>query len=97
MLVYQLIHFNVCRHMKPYLYGCRLDVDIIDLDQTLSHIHRALNFLAHIAFRKGIILFLMKSQQYGHLVEQLALDSEEYAHTRPWLDGTFTNISAENV
>ena len=83
--------------MKPYLYGCRLDVDIIDLDQTLSHLHIALNFLAHISFRQGIILFLMKSQQYGHLVEQLALECGEYAHTRSWLEGTFTNKNKLDV
>ena len=79
--------------MKPYLFGCRLDVDIIDLDQTLPHFHKALNFLAHIAYRGGIILFLTKSQQFAPIIEQLAIDCGEYAHTRPWMEGTFTNVT----
>ena len=80
--------------MKPYLFGCRLDVDIIDLEQTLPHMQTALNFLAHIAYRQGCILFVMKSRQFGHIIEQLALDCGEYAHTRQWTQGTFTNAGA---
>ena len=87
----------IFRHMKPYLFGCRLDVDIIDLNQTLPHLHNALNFLAHMAFRKGIILFITKSQQFGPMVEQLALDCGEYAHTRTWFHGSFTNAADSGV
>uniref|UniRef100_A0A8C6TPX1 Mitochondrial ribosomal protein S2 n=1 Tax=Neogobius melanostomus TaxID=47308 RepID=A0A8C6TPX1_9GOBI len=43
-------HKKGCRHrlMEPYLYGCRLDQDIIDLDQTMDHLQQALNFTANI-------------------------------------------------
>jgi small subunit ribosomal protein S2 len=44
--------------MSQYIYGHRLGVDIIDFDKSLSMLHSALNFLAHIAYRQGIILFL---------------------------------------
>lgn len=81
--------------MKPYLFGCRLGVDIIDLDQTLPHFHCALNFMAHMAYRGGLFLFLTKSQQFAPMVEKLAVDCGEYAHTRPWGEGTFTNMSDE--
>ena len=81
------------RNMKPYLFGCRLGVDIIDLDQTLAHLQRALNFLAHVAYRKGIILFIMKSPMHGHLVEKTAKQCGEFAHTRRWKTGLFTNAS----
>ncbi|XP_076801432.1 small ribosomal subunit protein uS2m-like [Clavelina lepadiformis] len=86
-------HTKGCRNelMKPYLFGCRLGTDIFDLDVTLQHLHRALNFLAHMAFRKAIILFIMKSHQHGHAVEKLAQECGEFAHTRAWGHGTFTN------
>ncbi|KAI3362147.1 hypothetical protein L3Q82_012475, partial [Scortum barcoo] len=86
-------HKKGCRHrlMEPYLYGCRLDHDIIDLDQTVEHLQLALNFTAHIAYRGGIILFVSRRRQFGHLVESTAKDCGEYAHTRYWQGGLLTN------
>nr|XP_057920121.1 28S ribosomal protein S2, mitochondrial [Doryrhamphus excisus] len=86
-------HKKGCRHrlMAPYLYGCRLDQDIIDLDQTMEHFQLALNFTAHVAFRGGVILFVSRRRQFSHLVESTARDCGEYAHTRYWQGGLLTN------
>ncbi|XP_034457904.1 28S ribosomal protein S2, mitochondrial [Hippoglossus hippoglossus] len=86
-------HKQGCRHrlMEPYLYGCRLDQDIIDLDQTVEHLQQALNFTAHVAYRGGVILFVSRRRQFGHLVESTAQDCGEYAHTRYWQGGLLTN------
>ncbi|XP_010876588.1 28S ribosomal protein S2, mitochondrial [Esox lucius] len=86
-------HKKGCRHrlMEPYLFGCRLDQDIIDLDQTVEHLQSALNFTAHIAYRGGIILFISRRRQFGHLVESMARDCGEYAHARYWQGGLLTN------
>lgn len=86
-------HKKGCRHrlMEPYLYGCRLDHDIIDLDQTVEHLQLALNFTAHVAYRGGIILFVSRRRQFCHLVESTAKDCGEYAHTRYWQGGLLTN------
>ncbi|GAA6219281.1 28S ribosomal protein S2, mitochondrial [Lates japonicus] len=86
-------HKKGCRHrlMEPYLYGCRLDQDIIDLDQTVEHLQQALNFTAHVAYRGGIILFVNRRRQFVHLVESTARDCGEYAHTRYWQGGLLTN------
>lgn len=43
--------------MKPFLIGERLGVCIFDLDQTAVHLRRALNFVAHMAYRSGIVVF----------------------------------------
>uniref|UniRef100_H2YJT2 Small ribosomal subunit protein uS2m n=1 Tax=Ciona savignyi TaxID=51511 RepID=H2YJT2_CIOSA len=82
-------------HMQPYLFGNRLGTDIFDLDITIDHLHRALNFVAHIAYLKGIILFIMKSQQFGHAVETTAMTCGEYAHTRDWHPGLLLNMSEQ--
>uniref|UniRef100_A0A8B9NFJ4 Small ribosomal subunit protein uS2m n=1 Tax=Accipiter nisus TaxID=211598 RepID=A0A8B9NFJ4_9AVES len=86
-------HKKGCRHrfMEPYIFGCRLDQDIIDLDQTMQHLQLALNFTAHIAYRKGIILFISRKRQFCHLVESTARECGEYAHTRYWQGGLLTN------
>ena len=50
-------------HMTPYLFGSRLDMLIFDLDQTAVLLREALNFIAHIAFRSGVILFVTRQRQ----------------------------------
>ncbi|NXB59710.1 RT02 protein, partial [Struthidea cinerea] len=86
-------HKKGCRHrfMEPYIFGCRLDQDIIDLDQTMQHLQLALNFTAHVAYRGGIILFVSRKRQFCHLVESTARACGEYAHTRYWQGGLLTN------
>lgn len=81
--------------MEPYLYGCRLDQDIIDLDQTVEHLQQALNFTAHVAYRGGIILFVSRRRQFSPLVENTAKDCGEFAHTRYWQGGLLTNASIQ--
>ncbi|XP_069556896.1 small ribosomal subunit protein uS2m isoform X1 [Brachyistius frenatus] len=90
-------HKKGCRHrlMAPYLYGCRLDQDIIDLDQTAEHLQRALNFTAHVAYRGGIVLFVSRRRQFGQLVESTARECGEYAHTRYWQGGLLTNADIQ--
>jgi len=62
--------------MSPYMYGHRSDVDIIDLDKTLSMIHSALNFFAHITYRQDIILFLTRDPAHVSFVECAAHDCD---------------------
>lgn len=77
--------------MKPFLYGSRLGHNIFDLDITAFHLRQALNFCAHIAFRDGIILFVCRNSQFTQTVEKTAEECKEFAHTRYWRNGTFTN------
>uniref|UniRef100_A0A336K5H6 Small ribosomal subunit protein uS2m n=1 Tax=Culicoides sonorensis TaxID=179676 RepID=A0A336K5H6_CULSO len=77
--------------MKSYIYGSRLGHIIFDLDQTARHLREALNITAHIAFRGGIILFFNRNPQTGHMTETMAKECGEYAQTRHWRGGAFTN------
>uniref|UniRef100_A0A8C0P3H9 Small ribosomal subunit protein uS2m n=1 Tax=Canis lupus familiaris TaxID=9615 RepID=A0A8C0P3H9_CANLF len=88
-------HKAGCRHrfMEPYIFGSRLGQDIIDLEQTAVHLQLALNFTAHVAYRKGIILFVSRNRQFSHLIETTAQDCGEYAHTRYFKGGLLTNSS----
>ncbi|CAG0903810.1 unnamed protein product [Darwinula stevensoni] len=77
--------------MKGFLFGSRLGHTVFDLDQTLSLLHDALNFTAHVAYRQGVILFLSRHPPTLHLVERTAQECGEYSHCRRWRKGLFTN------
>lgn len=81
--------------MKPYLFGSRLDHTIFDLEQTAEHLKRALNVAAHTALQGGIILFFCRSSINTHIVEKTAKECGEFAHTRYWRGGTFTNSKVQ--
>lgn len=78
-------------HMRPYIFGKRLGVLIIDLEQTAALMRQALQVAAEIAFRKGVILFVMENRQNAHLVEETAKECGEFAYCRRWNDEVFTN------
>jgi len=82
-------------HMLPFIFGNRLGVDVIDLEQTKPLLGDALNFAAHIAFRAGIIMFMSRHQQTVPLVERTAVECGEYAHCAHWRGGTFTNAPVQ--
>ncbi|KZC14799.1 28S ribosomal protein S2, mitochondrial [Dufourea novaeangliae] len=81
--------------MRSFIFGSRLGHLIIDLDQTAELLRQALNFTAHIAFRDGIILFIAKNPQISYIVEKTAKECKEFAHTRSWKLGTFSNAEFE--
>jgi small subunit ribosomal protein S2 len=81
--------------MKPYLFGSRLGHTIFDLEQTAEHLRRALNITAHTALQGGIILFFCRSAINSHAVEKAAKECGEFAHTRYWRGGTFTNSKVQ--
>ena len=74
------VHFGHQSHrwnpkMKPYLFGIRNGIHIIDLQQTVPLLHRALVFLQEIASNSGKILFVgTKRQAQEPIKEQFVVD-----------------------
>lgn len=81
--------------MLPYLYGSRLGHAIFDLDKTAEYLRAALNVAAHVAYREGVVVFFLRNAQNAHIVEKTARDCGEYAHTRFWRGGIFTNSTKQ--
>lgn len=77
--------------MKPFIFGTRLGHTIFDLDKTAELLKSALNFTAHISYRGGVILFVGQYPQHSLLIENTAKECKEFAHTRQWRTGMFTN------
>lgn len=59
-------------YMTPYLFGTRQGIDILDLEQTAELFFDALNFTAHMAYRGGIILFMIQHQQVCLTIFQIS-------------------------
>ena len=77
--------------MRPFLFGQRLGTCIFDLEQTREALFLALNFTAHLALRGGIVLFCSLNRDHQRLLQDAAEDAREFAHTRQWTQGTFTD------
>lgn len=78
-------------HMRPFIFGRRLGVHIIDLEHTVRLLDRAMLVTAEIAYRTGIIMFVYQSRQCGYIVENMAKECGEYAFCRRWINEVFTD------
>lgn len=77
--------------MAGFLFGERLGVCVIDLEKTAEYLFRALNFMAHVVYREGVLLFVSAQKFHVHPLEALAKRVGEYAYTREYDPGTFTD------
>ena len=78
--------------MKPFLYGERNGVHIVDLDQTLPRFQRGLEFLRETVASGGKVLFVSTKRQAQPIIEAEAQRCEQYYVSRRWLGGMLTNF-----
>src|SRR5512132_1387736 len=78
--------------MRPYLYGQRNGVHIIDLDQSEKLFHKAFNFLVETVSKGGHVLFVGTKRQAQEIVREEAQRSGMYYVINRWLGGTLTNF-----
>ena len=77
--------------MAPYLFGVRNDIHIIDLQQTVPMLYRALKAVQDVAARNGRILFVGTKRQASELITEAAKRSGQYYVNHRWLGGMLTN------
>ena len=78
--------------MRPFIYGARNGIHIIDLDQTTRLFKRAYDFVVDAVGRGGHILFVGTKRQAQDIVIEEARRSGMYFVTNRWLGGTLTNF-----
>ena len=78
--------------MKPFLFGERNGVHILDLDQTLPRFRAALDFVRETAGRGGKLLFVGTKRQAQAPVQLEAARSGQYYVNNRWLGGMLTNF-----
>jgi small subunit ribosomal protein S2 len=77
--------------MKPYIFGDRNGVHIIDLSQTVPLFARALDFVQQTAARGGKVLFVGTKRQAQDAVAEAARVSGQHFVNHRWLGGMLTN------
>jgi small subunit ribosomal protein S2 len=78
--------------MRPFIYGARSGIHIVDLDQTARLFKRAFDFLSEITARGGSVLFVGTKRQAQEIVREEARRAGMYFVTNRWLGGTLTNF-----
>jgi small subunit ribosomal protein S2 len=78
--------------MRPYIYGARSGIHIIDLDQTVRLFSRAYDFIVQAVARGGHVLFVGTKRQAQEIIIEEARRCEMYFVTNRWLGGTLTNF-----
>ena len=78
--------------MKPYIFGTRDDIYIIDLDKTVECMENAYEAMKSIAENGGTFLFVGTKKQAGEVARDEALRSNSFYVTERWLGGTLTNF-----
>ena len=90
------VHFGHQTHrwnpkMKPFIFGDRNNVHIIDLGQTVPMLSQALQLVSDTVAGGGRVLFVGTKRQASELVADAAKRSAQYYVNARWLGGMLTN------
>lgn len=78
--------------MRPYIYGKRNNIHIIDLKETIRGLVRAQKYLYKVAAQGSLILFVGTKRQAVDTVRQVAERCGMPYCTERWLGGMLTNF-----
>jgi small subunit ribosomal protein S2 len=78
--------------MGPYIFGVRNGIHIIDLEQTVPMLHRALQTVRDVAAGGGRVLFVGTKRQAQEPVSEAAKRCGQYFVNHRWLGGMLTNF-----
>ncbi|MBW8309862.1 MAG: 30S ribosomal protein S2 [Candidatus Paracaedibacteraceae bacterium] len=82
--------------MAPFLFGIRNNIHIIDLEQTVNLLHRALEAVRNTVAAGGRVLFVGTKPQASAKVKESASKCGQYYINHRWLGGTLTNWKTVN-
>ena len=78
---------------KPYILMEKNGVHIINLDETIRNLNKALEFISSKAKNKGEFLFVGTKKQARDIVQQEADRCSMFYVVERWLGGTLTNFT----
>lgn len=78
--------------MKPYIFGARNGIYIIDLQKTLKMFKEAYNFVKDVASSNEYILFVGTKKQAQEAIQEEAKRAGSFYVNSRWLGGTMTNF-----
>lgn len=77
--------------MKPYIYGARNKIYIINLDLTLHLFNKAYKFVAETAAKGGTIMFVGTKRQAQEIIKEESERCGMFFINHRWLGGMLTN------
>jgi small subunit ribosomal protein S2 len=78
--------------MKPYIFGARNGIYIIDLQKTVGLARQALRFVSDSVAKGGSVLFVGTKKQAQDAIREEATRAAMFFVTNRWLGGTLTNF-----
>ncbi len=78
--------------MRPYIFGERNQIHIINLEKTLPLFEEASNFLGKIASNGGNVMFVGTKRQASKVIREAAIRSASPYVDHRWLGGMLTNF-----
>jgi len=78
--------------MKPYIFGARNGIYIIDLQQTVKMFRDAYGFVRELAAQGGSVLFVGTKKQAQDAIREEAERCGMFYVTNRWLGGMLTNF-----
>nr|YP_010733650.1 ribosomal protein S2 [Gayralia brasiliensis]YP_010733724.1 ribosomal protein S2 [Monostroma nitidum]WEG92921.1 ribosomal protein S2 [Gayralia brasiliensis]WEG92995.1 ribosomal protein S2 [Monostroma nitidum] len=77
--------------MKPFIYGQRDTIHIIDLISTYTHLNQVKKFLTDSTWVGKKVLFVGTKKQIAPLIAKAALECDCFYVNEKWLGGQLTN------
>ncbi|MDA8231241.1 MAG: 30S ribosomal protein S2 [Magnetospirillum sp.] len=77
--------------MSPYLFGVRNGIHIIDLQQSVPMLHRAMQAVRDVVAGGGRVLFVGTKRAASDIVAESARRCGQYYVNHRWLGGMLTN------
>jgi small subunit ribosomal protein S2 len=77
--------------MKPFIFGARDKVHIINLEKTVPMFADALALLSNVSSKKGKVLFVGTKRAAGEAIKEAGLKSDQFYVNHRWLGGMLTN------
>ncbi|CAH8183927.1 MULTISPECIES: 30S ribosomal protein S2 [Vibrio] len=77
--------------MKPFIFGARSRVHIINLEKTVPMFNEALAELHKVGEKKGKVLFVGTKRAASEAVKEAAIASNQFYVNNRWLGGMLTN------
>ena len=78
--------------MKPYIFGARNGIHIIDLQQTVGMLREVCDFVRELAAQGGQFLFVGTKKQAQEVIQEEAERSSMFYVSNRWPGGMLTNF-----
>lgn len=79
--------------MKPYIFGARGGIHIVDLQQSMEMAKTALRFIEDTAAKGGRLIFVGTKKQAVDAIKEAAPACGQFFVTKRWLGGMLTNFT----